>query len=122
MVRFCWGPIAEVLEKNPDANGACVVRWPDDEEDPSLAWQRESMAAFLGKRKRAAVERHKVCGECFLVRALKNIPKYYSPEKKTVYWTPRSHLTDACPPFLPVSFALQGKEISSFPPPWGPGS
>ena len=66
VVRFCWGPIAEVLEKNPDANGACVVRWPDDEEDPSLAWQRESMAAFLGKRKRAAVERHKVYGECDL--------------------------------------------------------
>ena len=35
---------------------------------------------------KARLRTHKVCGECFLVRALKNIPKYYSPEKKTVYF------------------------------------
>lgn len=64
LVRFSWGPSKEVLDKEPRAHGACVVRWPDEEgaEAAGAQQQRDSMAAFLGRgtKRQKLPERHRL--------------------------------------------------------------
>jgi len=68
LVRFSWGPCKEVLDKEPEKHGACVVSWADeDEADASVEQQRSAMASFLGKVKRQKTEdRHRWLHEAHL--------------------------------------------------------
>ena len=58
----------QVLDKEPEKHGACVVSWADeDEADASVEQQRSAMASFLGKVKRQKTEdRHRWLHEAHL--------------------------------------------------------
>ena len=71
IVRFSWGPSLEVLEKNPQAHGAVIVRWPEEEGGESageVQQQRDSMAAFLGRgpKRQKVPDRHRLLHEAAL--------------------------------------------------------
>ena len=70
LVRFSWGPSQEVLDKNPKANRAVVVRWPEEEgpEGSSVSQQRDAMAAFLGRsaKRQKLPDRHRLLHEANL--------------------------------------------------------
>ena len=57
LVRFSWGPALTVLQKEPEKHGACVVKWPDEEEIEGSD-ERHGMASFLGQQQ--ATKRRKV--------------------------------------------------------------
>ena len=64
VVRFSWGPAAEVLDKNPKSHGVKEVRWPDEENDGQQQ-QRDQMARYFGVKKQK-VERHGFFGAAML--------------------------------------------------------
>ena len=70
VARFSWGPVLEVLQKDPRRHGACTVRWPDDDEEAAgqQQQQRGQMEAFLGigSSKRRKVDRHRMIEDCQL--------------------------------------------------------
>ena len=64
VVRFSWAPAMEPIDKNPQAHGAVVFKWPDEEDDHG--GERAGMAAFLGGgggAKKRKLDRHKLLTE-----------------------------------------------------------
>ena len=63
-------PSLEILDKNPKANGAVVVRWPEEEgqEGQAVAQQRDAMAAFLGRaaKRQKVPDRHRLLHDACL--------------------------------------------------------
>jgi ribonuclease H2 subunit A len=70
LVRFSWGPAAEVLDKNPQAHGVHPVRWPEEDgaDATQQQQQRDSMAAFLGRanKRQKVPDRHRLLHEAML--------------------------------------------------------
>ena len=57
-------PAMEPIDKNPQAHGAVVFKWPDEEDDHG--GERAGMAAFLGGgggAKKRKLDRHKLLTE-----------------------------------------------------------
>jgi ribonuclease H2 subunit A len=48
LVRFSWGPVKDVLDKEPAAHGAHVVLWADDDEAGEAAVEQQRNASRAG--------------------------------------------------------------------------
>tara|TARA_B100000524_G_scaffold348260_1_gene252231 strand:+ start:1568 stop:2470 length:903 start_codon:yes stop_codon:yes gene_type:complete len=66
VVRFSWGPVVDILEKNHKMHGAIEVQWPAEEVSADVQQQQNFMAGFTGRGKEAKPKHHHLFEACGL--------------------------------------------------------